>query len=68
MKKLNENLYNIIKKSLEGKNIEEKIDQIEMKIFANDMKDRWEQSDYEYNDVLYKIKNELEEELNAKQN
>ena len=68
MKKLNNDLYMLVKDSLQGNTFEEKIEDIENRIFANNMVDRWNKEDYEYNDILYQLKDELEGELNGKQN
>jgi len=68
MKKLNNDLYILVKDSLQGNTIEEKIEDIEQRIFANNMVDSWTKEDYEYNDILYQLKDELEGELNGKQN
>ena len=68
MKKLNNDLYILVKDSLQGNTFEEKIEDIENRIFANNMVDRWNKEDYEYNDILYQLKDELEGELNGKQN
>ena len=67
MKKLNNDLYILVKDSLQGNTIEEKIEDIEQRIFANNMVDSWTKEDYEYNDILYQLKDELEGELNGKQ-
>ena len=68
MKKLNNDLYILVKDSLQGNTIEEKLEDIEQRIFANNMVDSWTKEDYEYNDILYQLKDELEGELNGKQN
>ena len=67
MKKLNEDLYVLVKGSLRGKTIQEKLEDVEGRIFMNDMVDRWTKEDYEFDEVLHLIKDELESELNAKQ-
>ena len=67
MKKLNNDLYILVKDSLQGNTIEEKLEDIENRIFMNNMVDRWNKEDYEYNDILYQLKDELEGELNGKQ-
>lgn len=68
MKKLNEDLYVLVKGSLQGKTPQEKLDDVNDRIFMNNMVDRWTKEDYEFNDVLYQLKDELESEINAKQN
>ncbi len=68
MKKLNNDLYILVKGSLQGKTPQEKLDDVNNRIFMNDMVDRWTREDYEFNDVLYQLKDELESEINAKQN
>lgn len=67
MKKLNEDLYVLVKGSLRGNTIQEKLEDVEGRIFMNDMVDRWTKEDYEFDEVLHLIKDELESELNAKQ-
>ena len=67
MKKLNEDLYVLVKGSLQGKTPQEKLMDVENRIFMNDMVDRWTKEDYEFNDVLYQLKDELEEMINGKQ-
>ena len=67
MKKFNQDLYLIVKDSLQGNTIEEKLEDVKNRIFMNNMLDRWMQEDYEFNDVLYKLKDELEGELDGKQ-
>jgi hypothetical protein len=66
MKKLNNDLYILVKGSLQGKTTQEKLEDVNNRIFMNNMVDRWTQEDYEYNDVLYQLKYELEGELNGK--
>lgn len=68
MKKLKSDLYILVKGSLRGKTIEEKLEDIKDRIFMNEMVDNWTREDYEFNDVLYQLKDELESELNGKQN
>lgn len=68
MKKLDNNLYNLVKGSLKGETLEEKLENVEERIFLNNMVDRWTPEEYEFNDVLYKLKDELESEINGKQN
>lgn len=68
MKKLNKDLYILVKGSLQGNTPQEKLEDVENRIFMNNMVDRWTKEDYEFNDVLYQLKNELESEINAKQN
>ena len=68
MKKLNNDLYVLVKGSLQGRTLEEKLKDVENRIFMNDMVDRWTKEDYEFNDVLYQLKDELESKINAKQN
>lgn len=67
MKKLNNDLYVLVKGSLQGKTLQEKLEDVENRIFMNNMVDRWTKEDYEFNDVLYQLKDELESELNGKQ-
>ena len=67
MKKLNNDLYVLVKGSLQGKTTQEKLEDVNNRIFMNDMVDRWTKEDYEFNDVLYQLKDELESELNGKQ-
>ena len=67
MKKLNNDLYVLVKGSLQGKTLQENLKDVENRIFMNDMVDRWTKEDYEFNDVLYQLKDELESEINAKQ-
>lgn len=59
MRKLNKDLYIEVKNSLQGNTPEEKLADVEDRIFMNDMVDRWTQEDYEYNDVLRQLKDEL---------
>lgn len=68
MKKLNNDLYVLVKGSLQGKTSQEKLEDVEQRIFMNNMVDRWTKEDCEFNDVLYQLKDELESEINAKQN
>ena len=67
MKKLNNDLYVLVKGSLQGKTTQEKLEDVNNRIFMNDMVDRWTKEDYEFNDVLHQLKDELESELNGKQ-
>lgn len=67
MKKLNNDLYILVKGSLQGKTLQEKLDDVNNRIFMNDMVDRWTKEDYEFNDVLYQLKDELESEINGEQ-
>ena len=67
MKDFNKDMYILLKNSLLGKTIEEKLEDVEHRIFMNDMIDRWTEEDYEYSEVLHRIKEELESELNGKQ-
>ena len=67
MKKLKSDLYILVKGSLRGETIEEKLEDIKDRIFMNEMVDNWTREDYEFNDVLYQLKDELESELNGKQ-
>lgn len=66
MKKLKNDLYILVKGSLQGETIEEKLEDIKDRIFMNEMVDNWTKEDYEFNDVLYQLKDELESELNGK--
>lgn len=66
MKKLNNDLYIIVKGSLQGDTSVEKLQDIENRIFMNNMIDRWTKEDYEFNDVLHQLKHELESEINGK--
>lgn len=67
MKKLNNDLYILVKGSLQGKTPQEKLEDVGRRIFMNDMVDRWTKEDYEFNDVLYQLKYELEEMINGEQ-
>ena len=67
MKKLKNDLYVLVKGSLRGETTEEKLEDIKDRIFMNEMVDNWTREDYEFNDVLYQLKDELESELNGKQ-
>lgn len=67
MKKLNNDLYVLVKGSLQGKTPQEKLEDVNNRIFMNNMVDRWTKEDYEFNDVLHQLKDELESELNGKQ-
>lgn len=67
MKKLNKDLYVLVKGSLQGNTPQEKLEDVENRIFMNNMVDRWTKEDYEFNEVLHKIKKELESEINGKQ-
>lgn len=51
---------NVIINSLKGKTNEEKIEEIEERMFYIDMIDHWSKEDYELMDMLYEIKVELE--------
>lgn len=66
MKKLNEDLYVLVKGSLQGKTPQEKLEDVNNRIFMNNMVDRWAKEDYEFNDVLHQLKEELESEINGK--
>lgn len=68
MKKLNNDLYVLVKGSLQGKTTQEKLEDVNNRIFMNDMVDRWTKEDYEFNDVLHQLKYELEEIIDAEQN
>ena len=68
MKKLNNDMYILVKGSLNGNIAQEKLVDVENRIFMNDMIDRWTKEDYEYNDILYQLKDELKGEINGKQN
>lgn len=68
MKKLNNDLYVLVKGSLQGKTPQEKLEDVNNRIFMNDMVDRWTKEDYEFNDVLHQLKYELEEIIDAEQN
>ena len=68
MKKLNNDLYILVKGSLQGKTPQEKLEDVNNRIFMNDMVDRWTKEDYEFNDVLHQLKYELEEIIDAEQN
>ena len=67
MRNFNKDMYLLLKNSLLGKTTEEKLEDVKERIFMNDMIDRWSAEDYEYNDVLHKIKEDLEKELNGRQ-
>ena len=54
----------IIINSLKGKTNEEKIEEIEERMFYINMIDHWSKEDYELMDVLYEIKVELERKNN----
>lgn len=66
MKKLNNDLYILVKGSLQGNTPQEKLEDVENRIFMNNMVDRWTKEDYEFNDVLYQLKDELESVINGK--
>ena len=66
MKKLNNDMYILVKGSLNGNTPQEKLKDVKERIFMNDMVDRWTREDYEFNDVLYQLKEELENEINGK--
>ena len=66
MKKLNNDMYILVKGSLNGNTPQEKLADVENRIFMNDMIDLWTREDYEYNDILYQLKDELKGELNGK--
>ena len=68
MKKLKNDLYILVKGSLKGNTLEKKLENVEERIFLNNMVDRWTPEEYEFNDVLYQLKEELESEINGKQN
>lgn len=68
MKKLNNDLYVLVKGSLQGKTPQEKLEDVEKRIFMNNMVDRWTQEDYEFDEVLHQLKYELEEMIDGKQN
>ena len=68
MKKLNEDLYVLVKGSLQGKTPQEKLDDVNNRIFMNEMVDNWTKEDYEFDEVLHQLKDELESEINGKQN
>ena len=47
MKKLNKDLYVLVKGSLQGNTPQEKLEDVENRIFMNNMVDRWTKEDYE---------------------
>ena len=51
---------NVIINSLKGQTNEEKIAELEERMFYINMIDHWSKEDYELMDVLYEIKVELE--------
>lgn len=65
MKKLKNDLYVLVRNSLQGSTPQEQLADVEHRIFMNDMVDNWTREDYEFNDVLYKIKEELENQING---
>ncbi len=65
MKKLNKDLYILVKGSLQGNTPQEKLEDVENRIFMNNMVDRWTKEDHEFNDVLYQLKDELEGVING---
>lgn len=67
MKKLNNDLYVLVKDSLQGNTPQEKLADVEDRIFMNNMIDRWNEHDYEFDEVLHLLKDELESEINGKQ-
>ena len=67
MKKLNNDLYILVKGSLQGKTPQEKLEDVNNRIFMNDMVDRWTKEDYEFDEVLHQLKDELESEINGEQ-
>ena len=54
----------VIADSLKGQTNEEKIAEIEERMFYIDMIDHWSKEDYELMDMLYEIKVELERKNN----
>lgn len=65
MKKLKNDLYIIVKNSLQGNTTQQKLEDVKNRIFMNNMIDRWTKEDYEFNEILHQIKSELESELNG---
>lgn len=65
MKSINEELYLKVKESLKEGTLEEKLKDVKRRIFMNDMVDYWNDKNYQLDDVLEKIKKELEEQLNG---
>lgn len=63
MKKLNNELYEIVKSSLQGDTPKERLQDIQSRIFMNNMIDRWQSEDYELNDVLYALQEETMKEM-----
>lgn len=67
MKNFNNELYLNVKESLNGKTLEEKLKDVKRRLFMNDMVDFWSEKNYQLDDVLEKLKLELEGALNGKQ-
>ena len=53
------NKYNNVKNSLKGNTIQEKLKDIEERIFYLNMVDMWQPSDWELSEIFNQIRNEL---------
>lgn len=58
------NKYNNVKNSLKGKTTQEKIKDIEERIFYLNMIDMWQPEDWELSEIFRQIRNELLEREN----
>ena len=66
MKNINEELYLKVKESLKEGSLEEKLKDVKRRIFMNDMVDYWNDKNYQLDDVLEKLKVELESAISGK--
>lgn len=66
MKSINEELYLKVKDSLKEGSLEEKLKDVKRRIFMNDMVDYWNDKNYQLDDVLEKLKVELESAISGK--
>lgn len=66
MRSFNNELYLKVKESLKEGTLEEKLKDVKRRIFMNDMVDYWNDKNYQLDDVLEKLKVELESAISGK--
>ena len=66
MRNINNELYLKVKESLKEGSLEEKLKDVKRRIFMNDMVDYWNDKNYQLDDVLEKLKVELEGAISGK--
>jgi len=66
MRNFNNELYLKVKESLKEGSLEEKLKDVKRRIFMNDMVDYWNDKNYQLDDVLEKLKVELEGAISGK--